>query len=69
MSERSIQMWNVHKTNERRERTVTNYERITSMSIDEMAEFIVSVSDDALQGDYWDCEKWCKEWLETEIRE
>lgn len=48
---------------------MTNYERITSMSIDEMAEFIVSVSDDALQGEYWDCEKWCKEWLETEIKE
>lgn len=48
---------------------MTNYERITSMSIDEMAEFIVSVSDDVLQGEYWDTEKSCKEWLETEIRE
>lgn len=48
---------------------MTNYERITSMSIDEMAEFIVSVSDDAIQGEYWDTEKSCKEWLETEIRE
>lgn len=48
---------------------MTNYERITSMSINEMAEFIVSVSDDALQGEYRDTEKSCKEWLETEIRE
>lgn len=47
---------------------MTNYERITSMSVDEMAEFIVSVSDDALQ-EYWDTEKWCKEWLEAEIKE
>lgn len=62
-------MRNVHKTNERRERTVTHYDRITSMSVDKMAEFIVSVSDDALQGEYWDTEKSCKEWLETEIRE
>lgn len=48
---------------------MTNYERITSMSIDEMAEFIVSVTDDALQGEYWDTEKSCREWLETEIKE
>lgn len=48
---------------------MTHYERITSMSIDEMAEFIVSVADDALQGEYWDNTKSCKEWLETEIRE
>ncbi len=48
---------------------MTHYEQIISMSIDEMAEFIVSVSDDALQGEYWDTEKWCKEWLEAEIKE
>lgn len=48
---------------------MTNYERITSMSVDEMAEFIVSVSDDALQGEYWDNTKSCKERLETEIKE
>ena len=48
---------------------MTNYERITSMSIDEMAEFIVSDSDDALLVEYCDCEKWCKEWNETELRE
>ena len=48
---------------------MTNYERITSMSVDEMAEFIVSVSDDALQGEYWLNIKSCKEWLETEIKE
>ena len=40
---------------------MTHYERITSMSIDEMAESIVSVSDDALQGEHWDTEKSCKE--------
>lgn len=48
---------------------MTHYEQIISMSVDEMAEFIVSVSDDALQGEYWDNTKSCKEWLETEIRE
>lgn len=48
---------------------MTHYEQIISMSVGEMAEFIVSVSDDALQGEYWDTEKSCKEWLETEIRE
>lgn len=48
---------------------MTNYERITSMSVDEMAEFIVSVSDDAMPGEYCDNTKSCKEWLETEIKE
>lgn len=48
---------------------MTHYEKILDMSIDEMAEFIVSVTDDALQGEYWDTEKSCKEWLETEIKE
>ncbi len=48
---------------------MTHYEKITSMSVDEMAEFIVSVIDEALQGEYWDTEKSCKEWLGTEIRE
>lgn len=48
---------------------MTHYEKILDMSVDEMAEFIVSVSDDALQGEYRDTEKSCKEWLETEIRE
>lgn len=36
---------------------MTHYEQIISMSVDEMAEFIVSVSNDALQGEYWDTEK------------
>ncbi len=48
---------------------MTNYERITSMSVDELADFITSVTFDALEGEYWDTEKSCKEWLETEIRE
>lgn len=48
---------------------MTHYEQIINMSIDELAEFIVSVSDDALQGEYWDTEKSCKEWLEMETRE
>ena len=69
MSECSAPVRNVHKANERRERAVTHYEKILDMSIDEMAEFIVSVTDDALQGEYWDTEKSCKEWLKTEIKE
>lgn len=48
---------------------MNHYEKIIDMSADEMAAFIVSVSDDTLQGEYWDTERSCREWLETEIKE
>lgn len=48
---------------------MTHYEQIISMSVDEMAEFIVSMSDEGSSGEYWLNIKSCKEWLETEIKE
>lgn len=45
---------------------MSNYEKICMMSKEELAEFIVSVTQEALDGEYWDTEKAVIQWLERE---
>lgn len=48
---------------------MTHYEKILNMSLEELAQLIVSLIDRKLQKKEKETEKRCREWLETQIKD
>lgn len=44
----------------------TNADRIRSMTDEELAEFLISIEEDALNGEVWEYEHVCINWLQRE---